>query len=232
MADVKTWDASRGRAGTATLDEKSLLATDPRDTYRGHHPVVLRDAVVMYEANRRLGTVQTKERHWVSGNTKKMYKQKHTGNARQGDGKAPHFRGGGTCFGPHPRDFSYALPKKALRKALAIALARKLDDGEVTVVSGLSFDKPSTKAYLKFVADAEAGKCPLLVTAGPAAKNLLLSARNLPGARVLPASDINARDIAACSRLLLEDGAFDTIVARTRGEGAQRSSDTNDGAGR
>jgi len=232
MADVKTWNASKGKAGTATLDEKSLLAESPRETYRGHHPVVLRDAVVMYEANRRLGTVQTKERHFVSGNTKKMYKQKHTGNARQGDGKAPHFRGGGTCFGPHPRDFSYALPKKALRKALAVALARKLGDGEVTVVSGLAFDKPSTKAYVKLVAEAEAGSCPLLVTAGAAPKNLLLSARNLPGARVLPASDVNARDVAACSRLLLEDGAFDALVARTRGEGTRESNDTQDGAGR
>lgn len=218
MADVKTYDAGSGKAGSAALDAARLAAPSPRATNRGMHPVVLRDAVVMYEANRRLGTVQTKERHFVSGNTKKMYKQKHTGNARQGDGKAPHFRGGGVCFGPHPRDFSYAMPRRALRKALAVALARKMEDGEVTVVSGLSFGKPSTKAYAKVIEGAQAGTSSLLVTAEPAGRNLLLSARNLPGARVLPASDVNARDVAACSRLLLEEGAFDLLVARARGE--------------
>jgi large subunit ribosomal protein L4 len=233
MADVKTFHAGSGQAGTATLDERALLAREPRETYRANHPVVLRDAVVMYEANRRLGTVQTKERHFVSGNTKKMYKQKHTGNARQGDGKAPHFRGGGVAFGPHPRDFSYALPKKALRKALAVALARKLEDGEVTVVSGLSFDAPSTKAYVRLVAGAEAGTHPLLVTAAAAPRNLLLSARNVRGARVLPASDVNARDVAACTRLLLEDGAFDVLVARAHGEARTRPAKGDEnGAGR
>ena len=93
MADVKTWNAATGKGGSAALDEKLLMPREARATNRGMHPVVLRDAVVMYEANHRVGTVQTKERHFVSGNTKKMYKQKHTGNARQGDGKAPHWTG-------------------------------------------------------------------------------------------------------------------------------------------
>ena len=218
MADVKTWNASTGAAGTAVLDEAKLLPREARATNRGMHPVVLRDAVVMYEANKRVGTVQTKERHFVSGNTKKMYKQKHTGNARQGDGKAPHFRGGGVCFGPHPRDFSYAMPKKALRKALAVALTRKIADGEVMVVSGISFEKPSTKTFAKMMTDAEAGHAPLLVVGKAADQNLLLSARNLPGARILPASELNARDVAACTRLLLADGAYDELVARAHGE--------------
>jgi len=217
MADVKTFDAGSGAAGTASFDTARLLPKSRRPTTRGFHPVVLRDAVVMYEANKRVGTVQTKERHFVSGSTKKMYKQKHTGNARQGDGKAPHFRGGGVCFGPHPRDYSYAMPKKALRKALAVALSRKIADGEVTVVKGVSFAKPSTKAYVKLVADADAGHAPLLVTAGVADRNLLLSSRNVPGSRVLPAAELNARDVAACTRLLLEDGAWDALVARIGG---------------
>ncbi|NUP88522.1 MAG: 50S ribosomal protein L4 [Candidatus Sumerlaeia bacterium] len=85
MAEVKTIDAGSGASGTATLDEATLLPKTRRES-RGFHPVVLRDAVIQYEANARVGTVQTKERHFVSGNTKKMFKQKHTGNARQGDG--------------------------------------------------------------------------------------------------------------------------------------------------
>jgi large subunit ribosomal protein L4 len=218
MADVKTFDAGSGKAGTAELDSTRLSPAKPRDTNRGLHPVVLREAVIMYEANKRVGTVSTKERHFVSGNTKKMYKQKHTGNARQGDGKAPHFRGGGVCFGPHPRDFSYAMPKKALRKALAVALSRKIDDGEVIVVSGISFDAPSTKSYAKFLAGAKAEGRTLLVTAGPADRNLLLSARNVPYARILPAAEVNARDIAECRHLLLDDGAYDVLVSRANGE--------------
>jgi large subunit ribosomal protein L4 len=217
MADVKTLDAGSGAAGTATLNDALLLRKSRREDRRGFHPVVLRDAVVMYEANRRVGTVQTKERHFVSGSTKKMFKQKHTGNARQGDGKAPHFRGGGTCFGPHPREWSYAMPRKALRKALAVALSMKLGDGEVTVLKGVAFDKPSTKRYVKLLEAADAGHAPLLVTAAPAARNVLLSARNVPGARVLPAAELNARDVAACTRLLLEDGAWDALVARIGG---------------
>ncbi len=219
MAEVKTYDAATGTAGTGAVDAARLLPASPRATNRGLHPVVLRDAVIMYEANRRVGTVQTKPRHFVQGSTKKRLRQKHTGNARQGDGKAPHFRGGGVCFGPHPRDYSYAMPKKALHKALAVALARKVAAGEVTVVTGLTLEAPSTKAYAKFLAGAGAGHRPLFVTAAPAARNLLLSSRNLPGARVLPAAELNAHDVAQCSRLLLDDGAFEAIVARVRPEG-------------
>lgn len=154
---VKSLDAGTGSTGTADLGVSRLLPKDRRETNRGLHPVVLRDAVIMYEANRRQGTVQTRERHFVSGSTKKMHKQKHTGNARQGDGKAPHFRGGGTAFGPHPKDWGYAMPRKALRKALAVALSRKMADGEVTVVSGLAFAKPIDQGVPQAARDRRRG---------------------------------------------------------------------------
>ena len=214
MADVKTFDAGSGSAGSATLDTARLTDRGPRKTNKGLHPVVLREAVLMYEANRRVGTVQTKERHFVSGSTKKMYKQKHTGNARQGDGKAPHFRGGGVCFGPHPRDYSYALPKKALKKALRVALAGKIEDGEVTLISGLTFAEPGTRRLAKLFDAAGAGVSPLVVIAGVAEENLLLSARNLRKARVLPAAEVNAYDVAACTRLFLAEGAYDVLLSR------------------
>jgi large subunit ribosomal protein L4 len=216
MAEVKTFDAASGDGGTATLDANALLPATKRES-RGFHPAVLRDAVVLYEANRRVGTVQTKERHFVSGSTKKMYKQKHTGNARQGDGKAPHFRGGGICFGPHPREYRKSMPRRALRKALAVALSRKIADGEVTVVRSLAFDKPSTKAYARMIAAADGGHAPLLVVAGKADPNVLKSARNIPRSRVVPADELNAHDVAACTRLLLVEGAWDAIAARLSG---------------
>ena len=228
MIDIRTIDAATGTAGHASIDIARLQSATRRDTNKGLHPVVLRDAVLMYEANARQGTVQTKERHFVSGSTKKMYKQKHTGNARQGDGKAPHFRGGGVAFGPHPRDFSYAMPKKALRKALAVALSRKIADGEVTVVKGIAFAKPSTKAYAALLASAEGGVKSLLVTAEAAPENLLRSSRNIPGARILPAAELNARDVAACTRLLLGEGAFDAIVERIKPVKARTAIATGD----
>jgi large subunit ribosomal protein L4 len=213
VAEVRTYAAKGdgGAAGTATLDASRLA---PGVDGRRANPVVLREAVLMYRANRRVGTVQTKPRHFVSGTTKKMYKQKHTGNARQGDGKAPHFRGGGVAFGPHPRDFSYALPKKALRRALAIALARKVEAGEVVLVSGLEFSEPGTRRLRKLFEAVEAGASPVLVTAGPADRNLLLSARNLRRARVVPAAEVNAFDVVSASRLLLAEGAFEALEAR------------------
>ena len=232
MSDIKTIDATSGAAGTATLDVSRLQTGSPRDTNKGLHPVVLRDAVLMYEANRRQGTVATKTRHFVSGSTKKMFKQKHTGNARQGDGKAPQFRGGGIAFGPLPRDYSYAMPKKALRKALAVALSRKIADGEVTVVTGLSLPKPSTKTYAKLLAAADAGVKPLFVTAEAASENLRRSSRNIPGARILPAAELNARDVAACSRLLLGEGAYDALVSRLGTVETAAKSDAKKGAAR
>jgi large subunit ribosomal protein L4 len=213
VAEVRTYAATGdgGTAGTATLDASRLA---PGKDGRRPNPVVLREAVLMYRANRRVGTVQTKERHFVSGTTKKMYKQKHTGNARQGDGKAPHFRGGGVAFGPHPRDFSYALPRKALKRALAIALARKVEDGEVVLVSGLDSKEPSTRRLQRIFDAVEAGSTPVVVTAGPADRSLLLSVRNIRRARVVPASEVNALDVASASRLLLLEGAFEALEAR------------------
>jgi large subunit ribosomal protein L4 len=211
VASVRTFDASANKAGTADLDASRLA---PGKDGRRPNPVVLREAVLMYEANRRVGTVQTKERHFVSGTTKKMYKQKHTGNARRGDGKAPHFRGGGVCFGPHPRDFSYALPRKALRRALGIALAAKVEAGQVVLLSGLDLPEPSTRRMQRLFDAVEAGSTPVLVVAAEAGENLLKSVRNIPRARVVPAAQVNARDVASASRLLLAEGAFEALEGR------------------
>jgi len=211
VASVRTFDASANKAGTADLDASKLA---PGKDGRRPNPVVLREAVLMYDANKRVGTVQTKERHFVSGTTKKMYKQKHTGNARQGDGKAPHFRGGGVCFGPHPRDYSYALPRRALRRALGIALAAKVEAGEVVLLSKLELPEPSTRTVQRLFDAVEAGPSPVLVVVGDAAENLRKSVRNIRRARVLPAAQVNARDVVGASRLLLAEGAFEALEGR------------------
>ncbi len=107
MSDIKTIDATSGAAGTATLDVARLQTKERRDTNGGCTPSSCATPCSCTRPTAASGHRLDEERHFVSGSTKKMYKQKHTGNARQGDGKAPHFRGGGIAFGPHPRDYSY-----------------------------------------------------------------------------------------------------------------------------
>jgi len=199
------------------LQGSSLAEASIDDAYFGerHNPVVLREAVLMYEANKRQGTASTRTRRFVSGSTKKIYKQKHTGRARHGDRKAPIFRGGGVAHGPHPRDFSYKMPRKALRKALQVALAGKVRDGEICQWDGAGLgEKPSTKTIAKVLATLGDKPSALFVTAGPVDKNLLLSVRNLPYARALPANEVSAYDVVAHRHLVLLEGALEALHGR------------------
>jgi large subunit ribosomal protein L4 len=214
MAAIKTY--RNGKVGSSDVDD-ATFGTD-------HHPVVLREAVLMYEANRRTGTVNTLTRRFVSGSTKKIYKQKHTGRARHGDKKAPIFRGGGVAHGPHPRDFSYQLPRQALKRALQVALAGKLRDGEVCHWEAARFDAPSTKAARAALLALGAARSALLVGEGPLDRNLLLSVRNLPRVKALPAAEVSAYDLVAHDHLVLLDGALDALVRRVAG-GAREGSD-------
>ena len=206
MTEIKS--LRDGKVGTAQIDASAFEGRA--------NPVVLREAVLMYEANRRVGTASTKTRSEINGSTKKIYRQKGTGRARHGDKKAPIFRGGGVAHGPHPRDYSYSLPRKALKRALKIALAGKIRDGEVfgwegTPVAG---DAPSTKAVRQSLETLGVGQHALIVAAGPVDRNLLLSVRNLPRVRALPAAEISAYDVVSHNRLVLLDGAFDALRAR------------------
>lgn len=205
-------------AGLKTLRDGAVTEQTLADDAFGTdlHPVVLREAVLMYEANRRTGTVNTLSRRFVSGSTKKMYKQKHTGRARHGDKKAPLMRGGGVAHGPHPRDFGYRMPRKALRRALQVALARKARDGEVLAWSGARFDAPSTRAAVRAL-EALGTRNALLVAAGPVDANLRLSIRNLRRVRALPAAEVSAYDVVAHDHLVLLDGALEALQARLAG---------------
>ncbi len=203
MASVKTLRG--GTVATAEIDDAPFGGKQ--------HPVILREAVLMYDANRRVGTAKTKTRGEVRGSTKKLYKQKHTGRARHGDKKAPLFRKGGVAHGPKPRDYRYALPRQALRKALKVALARKIADGEVFRWEGATFEKASTKAAVASLASLGADRA-LLVGGTTVDANLLLSVRNLPGVRALPAAEVTARDVAAHRALVLLDGAYEVLAER------------------
>jgi len=178
----------------------------------------LKDAVVMYEANARTGTVKTKTRGEVRGPNKKLWKQKHTGRARMGTKKAPHWRGGGTVFGPRPRDYSYQMPRKARRAALRSAVLSKLRDGELMVADGWpgGDQKPSTKQAVSMLAGLGLEGRSVLVVTENHDPVLYRSLRNVPRVDVRPLSDLNAFEVLLRRHMVLTPGAMDQLEERMR----------------
>jgi large subunit ribosomal protein L4 len=184
---------------------------------------LLWEVVKAQQAAKRAGTHATKTREHVRGGGKKPYRQKGTGNARQGSTRAPHFVGGGVVFGPHPRDYSYTVPKKVRKAALASALSLRAKENRVVVVDQLAgaFDgKPKTKrlaGVLKALGIASA-----LVVDGKQNQNLAKSARNLAAAKCLPPEGLNVYDILNHKSLVIARDALKAVEARvTGGESAE-----------
>lgn len=200
---VRSWNA--GKVGSATLE-----ARGPADKIKLR---LLADAVRMYEANRRQGTVKVKTRGETNYSERKPYKQKGTGNARRGDFNSPLLRGGGVIFGPRPRDFGFAMPRKALREALRSALAGKLRDGEVAHLSAASFKAPSTRSAAAALAalGCEGSAAIVLPADAPV---LWKSFRNIPRIAVVRASDLNAHQVLAHRHLVMVDDAWDVLGRR------------------
>lgn len=177
----------------------------------------LKEAVVMYEANRRQGTHKAKTRAEVRGGNKKLWKQKHTGRARMGTTKSPLWTGGGIVFPPVPRDYSYHMPKKARRVALYTALFGKLRDGEVAVADGFPADKPNTKAALSVLKALGMERSVTVVTDG-VDRNLYLSLRNVPGVQVLPEADLNALTVLERRYVVCTPPALDKLSTRAKAD--------------
>lgn len=174
-------------------------------------PRLLKEAVVMYAANKRLGTHSTKTRAEVRGSTRKPYRQKGTGRARAGTRKSPLWRGGGVTFGPKPRDYSYAIHRKQRRLALRSALLSKLQDGQVLVVEGLQVEAPKTSRVSQMLrALGVTGSC--LIGTPRTDRNLVLSVRNIPGVSVSEVRDLNAFDVLKARTLVLTREAFDQLA--------------------
>jgi len=168
----------------------------------------------MYENNRRVGTVQTKSRGMVKGSSKKLYRQKGTGRARAGNRRTPVRRGGGHAFAKVPKDWSYRLPKKAIRLATRMALLSKFQDGEAIVVDRLAVTEPKTRtivAMLKALG-VDRQSC-LLATAGANAE-VWQSARNIPTVQVSPCAELNAYDVLHQKRLVITRDAIDQLRAK------------------
>jgi large subunit ribosomal protein L4 len=173
---------------------------------------VVHNAIVNYLANQRQGTHATKTKGLVRGGGKKPWKQKHTGRARAGSSRSPLWRGGGIVFGPQPRDYSYALPKKAKRLALKSVLSQKLSDGEITVIDGFGIEKARTKDMISVLRKLELEGRSTLIVVPERDDAVVLSARNIPSVTVRRVSDLNSYEIAAHSRLLMTKGALQMLM--------------------
>jgi len=168
---------------------------------------LLHQAVIRELAGRRQGTHDTKTRSEVSGGGRKPWRQKGTGRARQGTIRAPQWRGGGTVFGPHPRDYSQAMPRKARRAALRAALTQKLADGGLLVVNRVTLAQPKTKALQGFLQGLGATEPTLLVVVEPT-EALTRASRNLPWVRVVKAGHLSAYELLRWKYVLFEERAL------------------------
>lgn len=175
--------------------------------------VLLREYVVMAEARKRTGTHSTLTRGEVAGSTKKMYRQKGTGRARHGSKKAQQLRGGGVCHAKKPREYGWAMPKRARRAALEAALRGKLDDGEVRLVEGFAFDRPRTKEFAALLKRLEVDGS-FLVVPNAHVESVWLSCRNLPGAAYRVVADLNAYEVLKQRYLVIEAEALKALEAR------------------
>jgi large subunit ribosomal protein L4 len=171
---------------------------------------VIWQAVVHEQASRRRGTHATKTRADVAGSGRKPWRQKGTGRARVGEIRNPLWRKGGTVFGPQPRDYGYALPKKVARGALRAALAAKLQDGVVTVVEALAAEAVKTKTAAATLKGLGATGRTLLVDVHPD-DNFALSVRNIARVRLVPSNRVTARDVMDARRVILTRAAMERL---------------------
>ncbi len=202
--ELEVYKINGEKAGRTVKLNESVFGIEPND-----HAIWL--DVKQYRANRRQGTHSSKERSALSGSTRKLKRQKGTGTARLGDIKSPVLRGGARVFGPHPRDYSFKLNKKVKRLARKSALTYKAKENGIVVVEDFTFEQPKTKDYLKMLGDLNInGEKTLLVT-NEIDNNVYLSARNVQGAKIKRAADLNTYVVLEAKKLIISESSLKTI---------------------
>ena len=176
---------------------------------------LLKQAIVMYHANKRVGTASTKSRGMVSGSTKKIFRQKGTGNARAGTLRTGKRVGGGVTFAKVVRDFGKRMPKKQRRLAADSAVLAKLLSGSVVVVDELGFEKPKTRDFANILGNLKINRSCLVMT-GDYDDKVYRSARNIPKVKVAPVTQLNAGDVCNHSKLLFTKDAFMSLLNRDK----------------
>ena len=192
----------------AELDE-AIFAIEPND-----HAIYL--DVKQYLANQRQGTHKTKDRSEVAFSTKKMGRQKGGGGARHGSIKSNIYVGGGTAFGPKPRDYGFKLNKKLKQLARYSALSYKAKENAITMVEPFAMEAPKTKDFIKILDNLKANGRKTLVVLPENSTNIYLSSRNLPEVKVITVDEINTYTLVDANHLVLVDGVQDIIAERRK----------------
>lgn len=182
----------------------TIFGVEPND-----HAIYL--DVKQYLANQRQGTHKSKERAEISGSTRKIKKQKGTGGARAGSIKSPLFKGGGRVFGPRPRDYGFKVNKKVKALARKSALSYKAKENNISILEDFSFEAPKTKEYLKMLNALTLGEKKTLLILPDSNKNIVLSGRNVPNAKVITASQMNTYDVLHADTILFVESSIEKI---------------------
>jgi large subunit ribosomal protein L4 len=201
--NLAVYDISGKKVGSYEIDPAELAPSVSKQ--------LLHDAVVMYQANARQGTQKTKTRGEVAGSTKKLYKQKGTGNARAGARRSGTRRGGGHIFAKRPRDFGWRMPRKALQTATRMALAAKIADEQVTLIDALPVAAPKTAVMAKLLKALGLDDRTVLLAPEKHDPNLWKSARNIAGVAVAPVADLNAWEILRPRSVVMTTAAIDAF---------------------
>lgn len=187
------------------------VSVDPAEFGGKINKQLLHDCVIMYQANLRAGTHSTLRRSEVAGSTKKLFKQKGTGNARVGNKRTNKRRGGGTAKGPKPRDYSYRLPKRALQTATRMAILSKFADNEVTIVDDFGLNAPKSKEMAGVLKALKLEGISCLIGTDKNDPTIYKSGRNLRGVGVLPAEQMNAYEVLKRKQLVLTKAALEKL---------------------
>ncbi|MBN1361009.1 MAG: 50S ribosomal protein L4 [Sedimentisphaerales bacterium] len=208
MIELTVYNRSGQEVDKLSVDEAVLGGAVRR--------ALLKQAIVMYHANRRVGTVKTKGRSEVAGSDKKLFRQKGTGNARVGNRRTGKRVGGGMTFAKVPRDFSQKMPRKQKRLARDSAVLAKLRGNQVVVVDALAFERPKTKEFAQVLKNLKVDRS-CLVAVNQSDENLCKSARNVQKVAVLPVADLNAGAICAHQKMLFTKDALVAFMNRDAG---------------
>ena len=201
MATVPVYDIEKNKVSDMELSD-DIFNTEVKE-------YLIHEMVRYQRAARRQGTAKTKGRSEVRGGGKKPYRQKGTGNARQGCIRAPHYVGGGTAFGPAPRDYRFKLNRKVKKAAVCSALSARFKDSRMTVLDQIALEKISTKAFAEVLKRFELENALIVIDeANPAVE---LSARNIPSVKVLRAEGVNVYDLMKYHSLVLTQGAVSQL---------------------
>jgi large subunit ribosomal protein L4 len=213
MADgtVRLQVVSHTKAKVGEVEVPAALVSGPA------REALLHEVVLSQLARRRAGTAKTKTKGFVSGGGKKPWKQKGTGRARAGSSRSPLWAGGGTIFGPQPRDYSYRLPRSARRAALRAALAARHAENALVVVDKIALSEPKTKLMVEWLGGLGLADASVLVVLAERDVAVERATRNLPRVKVLPAGALNPYDVLGHKQLVVVRGALEQLATRLGG---------------